>query len=79
MDNRNHYKIIQKEFSSILYKFIINVSVSSYNYNLQSKIENLNQLGFFYILPKDKIGDEETDYYSIKRGFNFDVVEDVIL
>ena len=79
MGNQNHYKIIQKEFSSILYKFIINISVNSYNYNLQSKIETLNQLGFFYILPKNKIGDGEADLYSIKRGFNFDVVEDVIL
>lgn len=79
MENSYHYKIIQKEFSSILYKFIINISVSSYNDKLHSKIRNLDQLGFFYILPENRIGDSESDLYSKKRGFNFDVIEDVIL
>ena len=74
----NHYNIIQKEFSSILYKFLINVSINSYNSILFSKIDSLEQLGFFYILEKKDIGNEETSLYSVDKGFNFNLIDDII-
>lgn len=73
MDNNNfnQYKLLQKQFSSLFYKFIINVSLNSYE-ELYSKIETeLEKFGFFYILSEDFIGDEEDSFYSLKRGFNF--------
>lgn len=66
----NYYKLIRKEFASILYKFIINISVNSYE-EIYSEIEDLQSLGFFKILPKEKIGEESDSFYSLKRGFNF--------
>lgn len=62
-------RIIKKEFSSILYKFIINVSIN--NDDLESKIETFEKIGFFYILPSELIGDSEDELYSIKLGFNY--------
>lgn len=64
------YKLLQKEFSSILYKFIINISLNFYD-ELYSKVEEFKKIGFFYVLPKDLIGDDEFSIYSLKRGFNY--------
>ena len=68
-DNFEETKIIKKEFSSILYKFIINISIN--DAELESKIETFEKIGFFYILPYEQIGDNEDDLYSIKLGFNY--------
>lgn len=66
----NKKKIIQKEFSSILYKFIFQVAGK----DLEDIIFNqdLKKIGYFYVIPKDKIGEEEDKIYSLKNGFNFD-------
>ena len=66
-----HYRLLQKEFSSIFYKFIINVSLNP-NDNLFSEIdEGLEKIGYFYVLPNNKLGDDEYDLYSLERGFNY--------
>ena len=62
-------KILKKEFSSILYKFIINISIN--DEELESKIETFKKIGYFYILPDELIGDTEDELYSIKLGFNY--------
>ena len=64
------YLLLQREFSSIFYKFIINVSVNFFD-ELYSEIRSLEQVGYFYVLPKDNIGDDEYDFYSLKTGFNY--------
>lgn len=64
------YRLLQKEFSSIFYKFIINVSVNFYD-DLYSEIKSLEQVGYFYVLPKEAIGDGEYDFCSLKTGFNY--------
>ena len=51
-------------------KFIINVSVNFYD-DLCSEIKSLEQVGYFYVLPKENIGDEESDFCSLKTGFNY--------
>ncbi|PKL66470.1 MAG: hypothetical protein CVV28_10740 [Methanobacteriales archaeon HGW-Methanobacteriales-1] len=63
-------KIIQKEFSSILYKFIFQVSGKDLEDIIFS--QDLKKIGYFYVIPKDKIGEEEDKIYSLKNGFNFD-------
>lgn len=66
----NKKKIIQKEFSSILYKFIFQVAGK----DLEDIIigQDLKKIGYFYLIPKEKIGEEEDKLYSLKNGFNFD-------
>lgn len=64
------YRLLQKEFSSIFYKFIINVSVNFHD-ELCSEIKSLEQVGYFYVLPKEYIGDGESDFCSLKTGFNY--------
>ncbi|OWT33622.1 hypothetical protein BGI41_01455 [Methanobrevibacter sp. 87.7] len=66
----NYYKLIKKEFSSILYKFLINISVNKFD-DLYDEIKEWDKFNFFYILDEDKIGDDEESFYSIKKGFNF--------
>lgn len=72
VDKNNYlqYRLLQKEFSSIFYKFIINVSLNFYD-DLCSEIKSLEQVGYFYVLPKENIGDEEYDFCSLKTGFNY--------
>lgn len=65
----NKIKIIEKEFSSILNKFIINVSVN--NENVENKLDSFEKIGYFVILPIDCIGDDESSLYSKERGFNY--------
>ena len=70
-NNYFHFRLLQKEFSSIFYKFIINVSLNS-NDNLFSEIdEELEKIGYFYVLLDDKQGDGEYDWYSLEKGFNY--------
>lgn len=64
------FKLLQKEFSSIFYKFIINVSINRRD-KLYSEIEDLDKVGYFYVLPSDKIGNSEFDLFSLEKGFNY--------
>lgn len=68
--NYDYYKLIKKEFSSILYKFIINISINKYD-QLYEEINEWDKFKFFYILDEENIGDEEESFYSLKKGFNF--------
>ena len=75
LENENYlkYKILKKEFSSILNKFIFNISLS--NEELKSEVEDdLNHLSYFYIIPKNMIGDTENDLYSLNKGFNYEPI-----
>ena len=67
--NFNKIKIIEKEFSSILNKFIINISIN--DENIEQKIDTFDKVTYFRILPIECIGDDEYDLYSEKRGFNY--------
>ncbi|MDR2966968.1 MAG: CRISPR-associated helicase Cas3' [Methanobacteriaceae archaeon] len=62
-------KIIQKEFSSILYKFIFQVANNDIEDIISS--EDLKQVGYFFVIPKDKVGNNVNDIYSLESGFNF--------
>ncbi|HIH95974.1 MAG TPA: hypothetical protein HA348_00540 [Thermoplasmata archaeon] len=64
-----HKKIIEAEFSSILYKFIFQVTANIDSSTLESI--GLEKIGFFYVIPEDKVGNDENDIYSLKNGFNF--------
>jgi CRISPR-associated endonuclease/helicase Cas3 len=66
-------KIIQKEFSSILHKFIFQVSGNDLE-NL-IKTQDLDKRGYFHVIPEKKIGEGEDKIYSIKTGFNFDFMK----
>ena len=75
IDNTNFesIKIIQKEFSSIINKFIINITLN--NFELESKIideydSDFRKLNYFYILNPELIGDDEFTLYSLKTGLN---------
>lgn len=68
--NYDYYKLIKKEFSSILYKFIINITINKYD-QLYDKINEWEKFKFFYILDKKDIGNEEESFYSLEKGFNF--------
>ncbi|KZX16999.1 helicase Cas3 [Methanobrevibacter cuticularis] len=68
-DNFINKKIIQKEFSSILYKFIFQVSNNDIEDIISS--EKLKNIGYFHIIPEDKIGEGNEKIYSLKTGFNF--------
>lgn len=70
----NSKKIIQKEFSSIMHKFIFQVSGN----NLEDlvKTQDLTKVGYFHIIPEEKIGEGENKIYSIKTGFNFDFMKE---
>ena len=65
----NGLKIIQKEFSSILYKFIVNLSINNYEIDDKIKLE-FEKIGYFYIMNEEYIGDDEDKIYSIKTGLN---------
>ena len=67
--NFNKIKIIEKEFSSILNKFIINISIN--DENIEQKIDAFDKVTYFRILPIECIGDDEYALYSEKRGFNY--------
>jgi len=66
-------KIIQKEFSSILYNFIFQVTINNPEEFVET--QGLDKKGFFFVIPKDKIGNGEKCIYSINNGFNFDFIK----
>ena len=66
----NGLKIIQKEFSSILNKFIVNLSINNNEVNDKIKLE-FKKIGYFYIMDIKYIGDNEESLYSIKKGLNY--------
>ena len=66
----NGLKIIQKEFSSILNKFIVNLSINNDEVNDKIKFE-FKKIGYFYIMDIEYIGDDEESLYSIKKGLNY--------
>ena len=66
-------KILQKEFSSILYKFIFQVSGNELDDFIIT--QDLEKVGYFYIIPKEKIGDGESCIYSMNNGFNFNFMK----
>lgn len=67
-------KIIQKGFSSIMHKFIFQVSGNKLEDLV--KTQDLERQGFFHIIPKEKIGECEDKIYSLKTGFNFDFMKE---
>ena len=69
IDDFNGFKIIKKEFSSILNKFLINVSIN--NEEVQDKVIcDFKKIDYFYILDKEYLGDDEESLYSIEKGLN---------
>lgn len=68
-------KILQKEFSSILYKFIFQVTGNELEFEELKIDQELECRGFFCIIPENKIGNGEKYIYSIENGFNFDFIK----
>ena len=66
-------KLLQKEFSSILYKFIFQVSGNDLDDLVVT--QDLDKVGYFYVIPEEKIGEENECIYSMKTGFNFDFIK----
>lgn len=66
-------KLLQKEFSSILYKFIFQVSGNDLDDLVVT--QDLDKVGYFYVIHEEKIGDGEECIYSMKNGFNFDFMK----
>ena len=72
--NFDSYKIIIKEFSSIINKFIINITLN--DKNIEDKINDeydndFEKYSYFYIMDKKLIGDDEDSLYSINKGLNY--------
>ncbi len=67
-------KIIQKEFSSILYKFIFQVAGDKHEDLVET--QGLRKIGYFYVIPDEMIGEGVNKIYSLKNGFNFDFMEE---
>lgn len=65
----NTLKIIQKEFSSILNKFIVNLNINNHEIDDKIRLE-FEKIGYFYIMDEEYIGDDEDKIYSIDRGLN---------
>lgn len=65
--------IIQKEFSSILYKFIFQVTGNDFDDLIET--QELNKVGYFYVIPEEKIGNGGKYIYSMKNGFNHDFMK----
>ena len=66
----NAINIIQKEFSSIINKFLINISINNDEVNDEIKYE-FEKVGFFYIMDEKYIGDDDESLYSIEKGLNY--------
>jgi CRISPR-associated endonuclease/helicase Cas3 len=73
-DDITQRKILQKEFSSILNKFIFQSLV--FDFGKLRNLFNLKEFGFFHIIDSDYIGESPNDLYSLKTGFNFDYFDD---
>ncbi|MDR2624590.1 MAG: CRISPR-associated helicase Cas3' [Methanobrevibacter sp.] len=68
-------KIFRKEFSSILYNFIFQVSGDESEFENFIDKYHLEHIYYFYKIPKNKIGSGEDFIYSMKNGFNFDIIK----
>ena len=66
-------KLLQKEFSSILYKFIFQVSGKDLDDLIVT--HDLDKVGYFYLIPEENIGEGDECIYSMKTGFNFDFMK----
>ena len=80
--NFDYYKIIRKEFSSVINKFIVNITIN--DKELVDKIldeddGDFEKLSYFYIMDKELIGDDDYSLYSIKTGLNYNFVNVEIL
>jgi len=73
--NVSYKKIIEAEFSSILYKFIFQVTANIDSSILESI--GLEKIGFFYVIQKERIGNNEGDIYSLENGFNFEFFKNI--
>lgn len=67
-------KIVQKEFSSILYKFIFQVTGDKHEDLVET--QGFDKVGYFYVIPEKMIGEGKDKVYSLKNGFNFDFMEE---
>lgn len=67
-------KIVQKEFSSILYKFIFQVTGDKHEDLVET--QGFDMVGYFYVIPEKMIGEGKDKVYSLKNGFNFDFMEE---
>lgn len=68
-------KILQKEFSSILYKFIFQVTGNEPEFEELISTQELEKIGYFYVISESKIGNTENNIYSMINGFNFDFIK----
>ncbi|WP_297897371.1 CRISPR-associated helicase Cas3' [Methanobrevibacter sp.] len=73
--NINSKKIFRKEFSSILYKFIFQVSGAESDFENFISEYNLKPSYYFYKIPENMVGTDENCIYSMKNGFNFDLIK----
>lgn len=74
-DDINQKRILRREFSSILNKFIFQSLVFDFE-KLRDSF-NLKKFGFFYIINSEFIGETSDNIYSLKTGFNFDYCDDI--
>lgn len=65
----NSSNILKNEFSSILNKFLINVSLNNEEV-IDKVLFEFRKLGYFYIMDKENVGDDEYSLYSIVKGLN---------
>jgi len=76
VDNHTKRKILKKEFSTILDKFLINTYISDELRNEYSTIPTYEELNkeyyFFEVIPEELIGDDNERLYSTKTGLNHD-------
>lgn len=69
IDDFSRFNIIQKEFSSIINKFLVNISLN--NDEISDKVEyEFKKISYFYVIDNEYIGDEEDSLYSITHGLN---------
>lgn len=74
--NYTERKIIKKEFSSIIDKFLINTYVNDelrQEYQINESYKKFNEKYFFFeVIPYELIGEGNTYLYSVKTGLNHD-------
>ncbi|MDR1820726.1 MAG: CRISPR-associated helicase Cas3' [Methanobrevibacter sp.] len=75
-DKIDSKKIFRKEFSSILHKFTFQVSGDESDFENFIDNFNLEKTYYFYTIPENKVGfSSENHIYSMKNGFNFDMIK----
>ena len=65
----NQKLLTRIEFSSIINKFTINIALN--DKELEDEICILENIDYFYVIPTNKIGEDEDSLYSMKTGFNY--------